>query len=85
MKKELTPNQALELAANKLKLLKYHRNYRLTDDELSYNVAIEDCIDELIKLGIMLERKANLQEQINKHEGGFQGGIETDGLSGFRG
>ena len=81
MKKELTP---LQIAMDKLDELKYTDEV-LSTDEYSYNKAIEDCIDELIKLDIMLERRSNLHEQISKHEGGFQGGIETDGLSGFRG
>ena len=81
MIRELTP---LEVAMNKIDDLKY-TNEVLSEYEYSYNEAIEDCIDELIKLQILLERKAKLQEQINKHEGGFHGGIETDGMSGFRG
>ena len=81
MKKELTP---LQIAMDKLDELKYTDEV-LSTDEYSQNKAIEDCVDELIKIQISLERKAELQKQINKHEGGFQGGIETDGLSGFRG
>jgi hypothetical protein len=53
MARELTP---LEVAMDKLEELK-NTNEVLSTHEYGYNEAIDDCIDELIKLNISLERR----------------------------